>query len=133
MHDPLRDLCEISEGRLQKQINKRIGSEEAALNLHSQSALRSFKDLCRGLVCLVGCHHRRNLECFASPILEPFVFLVDRFNPSEWITIQSQKRRVAHRCIKAPTRSMWVSDDRRKSSSGSSFNDFKMRRIVAKF
>jgi hypothetical protein len=40
------------------------------------------------------------------PVLEPSVFLLDNFIPSEWITIQRQKRRIAHRCSNIPLRSM---------------------------
>jgi hypothetical protein len=40
------------------------------------------------------------------PVIEPSIFWLQSFNPAEWITIQRNKKRIAHRCISRPTRSM---------------------------
>jgi hypothetical protein len=89
-----------SSSRYVKRILSRKLQRQAALDLNLRD------DLDSQVQDVMPMTRMSPVKSLILPVIEPSTFLLQNFSLAEWVTIQRHKKRIAHRCISMPTRSM---------------------------
>jgi hypothetical protein len=87
---------ETSSSRVLKRIKSRLEQRRAALDLDPQVCFSSTPARETSSRCSYTKQSSEKLSVLRRPVLEPSIFFLEKFNPTEWITIHRWKKKIVH-------------------------------------